>query len=178
MTAKGKEIADLFDRHFDAVYSYVAYRTAPDLNLAADISQDVFEAAMRGLGELRQRESARSWLLGIARNKVADHYRRSHRHGQAEPLTEVLADRLSDPEGPPAERSRRERALRVSQVMRRLSDHQADLLEDKYLRGLSVRAIAEEQSTTEKAVESALSRAREAFRTALAALEAAEEPAR
>ena len=164
MTANGKEIADLFDEHFDAVYSYVAFRTAPDLNLAADISQDVFEAAMRGLAELRSRESARSWLLGIARNKVADHFRRCQRHGKAEPLTEVLADRLSDPKGPSAERSRRERALRVSQVMRQLSDHQTDLLEDKYLRSLSVREIAREQDTTEKAIESALNRAREAFR--------------
>ncbi len=178
MTDRGKEIAELFDRHFDAVYSYVAYRTAPDLSLAADISQDVFEAAMRGLTELRKPESARSWLVGIARNKVADHYRRNQRHGKAEPFTEVMADRLTDPDGPPAERSRRERAMRVSLVLRQLSDHQADLLEDKYLRSLPVRTIAEEQDTTEKAVESALTRAREAFRIAFAALEAAEEPAR
>jgi DNA-directed RNA polymerase specialized sigma24 family protein len=40
----------------------------------------------------------------------------------------------------------------------------ANLLEEKYLDGLSVRQIAQRRGVGEKSVESALSRAREAFR--------------
>ncbi len=48
--------------------------------------------------------------------------------------------------------------------MRRLPDGYADLLEEKYLDGLSIRTMARRRGQSEKAVESTLTRARAAFR--------------
>lgn len=68
-------LGKLFDRHFDEIYAYLAFRVAPDLEAAQDLSQEVFTAAVENLGSLRDENAARSWLLQIARNKVADHFR-------------------------------------------------------------------------------------------------------
>jgi RNA polymerase sigma-70 factor (ECF subfamily) len=176
MTAT-RDIGDLFDRHFDDVFAYVAFRLAGDLHGASDIAQEVFIAAWRDRHRLRTPEAARAWLLGIARHKVADHFRT--RPPPPEP-PEVGPDRAAETDAglSQAQGIARHRARRVAAAMAMLADHQADLLEDKYIRGLSVRAIAQQRDTSEKAVESALSRAREAFRRTYESLTRAEEAAR
>ena len=177
MQTPAAEIADLFDEHFDAVYAYIAWRLAPDQQAAGELSREVFASAWEGMGALRQAESTRSWLLAIARNKVADHYRAiGGDNGRL--IDGVSTGDLIDAAAEPEDRNRRERALLVSMTMRRLGDDQAELLEDKYIRGLSVRAIAQRRDATEKAVESALSRAREAFRRTYAQVQQSEESPR
>jgi len=175
MTA-ASDIGELFDRHFDDVFAYVAFRLAGDLHTAADIAQDVFVSAWRDRGRLRKPDVARAWLLGIARHKVADHFR-AHPHPRPPEVGPGLAAEV-DSESLGGSGSARHRARLVAAAMAKLADHQADLLEDKYIRGLSVRAIAQRRDTSEKTVESALSRAREAFRRTYESLTKAEEAAR
>lgn len=158
---KRRDLENSFDRHIDDVYSYVAYRVAPDREAARDIAQEVFLAALKGLAKFRGNDDgARHWLRGIARHKVADHFRARFPHVDRDALGIGVPDQTATQT--PGDRQRR--ALMVSWVMRQLPGRYADLLEDKYLEGLSVRAIARQRETTEKAVESALSRARDAFR--------------
>jgi len=171
MTA-ASDIGELFDRHFDDVFAYIAFRLAGDLHAASDIAQEVFMAAWRDCGRLRTPDAARAWLLGIARHKVADHFRT--RPPEVGPGRAAEADAGSSQ----ADAGAHHRARLVAAALRKLADHQADLLEDKYIRGLSVRAIAQQRDTSEKAVESALSRAREAFRRTYESLTKAEEAAR
>lgn len=73
---------------------------------------------------------------------------------------------------------RRERARRVSLALRELSEEAATLLEEKYVEGRSLRELAARRGSSEKAAESALARARAAFRSAFARLEAREESLR
>ena len=163
-----RDIGVLFDRHFSAVYGYVAYRVAPDTEAARDITQEVFLAAVRGLPAGLNDGAVVAWLRSVARNKTADYFR-AHRDALA---FEVDA---REPQEKPAGSPAQEQATLVSLVMRRLPRHYADLLEDKYIEGLSVREIAQRAESTEKAVESALSRAREAFREAFAKLQSQQE---
>lgn len=175
MTA-ASDIGELFDRHFDDVFAYVAFRLAGDVHAAADISQEVFVAAWGDRGRLRTPDAARAWLLGIARHKVADHFRA---HPRPRP-PEVGPGRAAEVDAGSSQglAGTRHRARLVAAALRNLADHQADLLEDKYIRGLSVRAIAQQRDTSEKAVESALSRARDSFRRTYESLTKAEEAAR
>ena len=150
----------VYDRHFEQVYGYIAYRLAPDLNTAADVTQEVFLAAVRAWDSYRGTGSRLTWLRAIARRKVVDHYRARGRRGREVPLEASLLEARGD-DAPPAER-----AAMVSLVMRSLPGHQAELLEDKYLEGLSVRQMAGGRKMTEGAVTAALFRARQAFREA------------
>ena len=159
----------VFDCHFGEVYGYVAYRLAPDRDAAQDVTQEVFLAAWQSWDAYRGDGPVLSWLRGIARRKVADRLREKVRgHCPAE-LTDLAAATGS------GEAQRQERALLLAQAMRLLPANCVELLEEKYLEGLSVRQMAERRAQTEKAVESALSRARDMLRTTFQRLQAKEE---
>lgn len=150
----------LFDQCFEELYAYIAYRTAPDREAAQDITQDVFLAAVQARNSFRNDCSVLSWLRGIARNKIADHFRALALNTQA-----ALGDLTSEPPAPDPELTdAQQQAALVAQALRRLPGNYAELLEEKYLEGFSVKQISQQHGQTEKAVESALTRARNAFR--------------
>lgn len=72
------EAFELFYReHVEAVQRFVA-RRVDDPYLAADLTADVFVAAIESAGSFRRsRGEPVGWLFGIARNVVADEWRRS-----------------------------------------------------------------------------------------------------
>lgn len=57
------------------VFGYVM-RLVDEPELAEDLTQDIFVAVYRHLAQLRSRDSARSWVFGIAINRVRTHFRR------------------------------------------------------------------------------------------------------
>ena len=152
----------VFDQHFEEVYAYVAYRVSPDREAAKDLTQEVFLAALKNWKSYRGDGPALSWLRSIARNKVADHFRKV---AADDSRAEIDFDQFADGFNSSSSTSGREdRAALVSLVIRRLGRDYAELLEEKYLEDLSVRQIARLRKMTEKAVESALARARDSFR--------------
>jgi RNA polymerase sigma-70 factor, ECF subfamily len=161
--ANGLDGEALLDRHFEQVYAYVAYRVAPDAEAARDITQDVFLAACRSADSLQNEAAALGWLRAIARSRVADHFRSAARRGETLAPPEALAE-LPAAESGAAYDEPQVRAMQVSHVMRALPDDYGDVLEEKYLEGRSVRDMAARRGQSEKAVESMLTRAREAFR--------------
>lgn len=157
----------LFDRYFGEVYGYVAYRLAPDREAAQDVTQDVFLAAWQSWESYRRDMPMLAWLRGIARHKIADHLRvRGRRRDTAEGLADLVA---SDPSSP------NEQLLLLAQVMRSLPPAYVELLEEKYLEGLAVRQMAAKRARTEKAIESALARARKVLKRTLERLQTRKE---
>jgi RNA polymerase sigma-70 factor (ECF subfamily) len=105
-------------------------------------------------------EAFANWLRGIAANRLRNYWReRHHRNG-----------RLSDKHviATPADAGivKREQAQRIAQALAQLPERQEAALRAKYLDSQSVTEIAEEWGETPKAVESLLTRARQAFREA------------
>lgn len=82
--------------HYQQTVYNVILRMLGDRDTAADVTQDTFIAALRGISSFRPGSSFRAWLLRIASNQACDHWRRTHRHMQ-----ESL-DSLTDEEGPHA----------------------------------------------------------------------------
>jgi len=71
-----KATAEFVARYSDHVYAYVRRRLIPRADLAEDLVQEIFLAAWENLDKFRGDSPLRSWLLGIARHKVEDYYRR------------------------------------------------------------------------------------------------------
>jgi RNA polymerase sigma factor (sigma-70 family) len=72
-----------YRRHVDAVQRFVA-RRVDDPYLVADLTADVFVAAIESAASYRRsRGEPGAWLFGIARNVVADEWRRSARARRA-----------------------------------------------------------------------------------------------
>jgi RNA polymerase sigma factor (sigma-70 family) len=70
--------ATLFDRHFDAIYSYLRRRVGTQL--AEDLAAQTFEEAFRLRSRFDlTRGDARPWLYGIATNLGRNHRRQEHR---------------------------------------------------------------------------------------------------
>jgi RNA polymerase sigma-70 factor (ECF subfamily) len=66
------------DQHGDCLYRYALLRLrAPDL--AADVVQETFLEALEALDSFAGRSSERTWLIGILRHKILDHFRKSGR---------------------------------------------------------------------------------------------------
>ena len=159
----------IFDRYFDQVYGYVAYRLAPQVGAAEDLCQEVFLAAVQNWRSYRGDGAILAWLRGIARRKVADFLRlrgRTSCQVGDDSLFELAAARGTGPG---------RRALLLAQAMHFLPPDYVELLEQKYLDGLSVRQMARMQGRTEKAIESALSRARCMLKSAFLRLESRQE---
>ncbi len=67
--------------HAGSVYGFVRMRVG-DTDVAEEITQEVFVAAYRSLGRFEWQGSMAPWLLRIARNQVANHWRSTKRRPQ------------------------------------------------------------------------------------------------
>lgn len=75
--------AEVYEAHFDAILGFVTRRTA-DRHLAADLTADVFVAALQAFESYDPRRGTHLvWLYGIARNTLASHARRAAREREA-----------------------------------------------------------------------------------------------
>jgi RNA polymerase sigma-70 factor (ECF subfamily) len=61
--------------HGDALYRYALLRVS-DPELAGDLVQDTFLSALKGVEKFRGGSTVRTWLIGILKHKIIDHYRR------------------------------------------------------------------------------------------------------
>ena len=78
-------IGMLYHRFHSAVFRYIVSRVA-DVPSAEDITSETFFAMIRGITSTRATDELgfAAWLLGIARNQVLAHYRRTKTHPQVE----------------------------------------------------------------------------------------------
>lgn len=70
------------------VFGYIRHRVyaLPD---AEDILQETMLAAWQGIGRFDRRCAPTTWVIGIARRKIADAYRRCYRLPESTPLDEI-----------------------------------------------------------------------------------------
>lgn len=157
-----KATAEFVSLHADALYAYVHHRLFPWADLAEDVVQEIFLAAWQRLSEFRGESTLRSWLLGIARHKVEDHYRarlRGPLQDDAQEIPELQFDphwdELLDREALEA---------RIRRAMASLPEDYRVALLWRYWDKRSTQEMALMAGKTEKGMERLLARAREQFK--------------
>jgi RNA polymerase sigma-70 factor (ECF subfamily) len=75
MTTEQARGTEWVEEHGDALFRYARARVA-GRELAEDLVQETFLAALQSLDRFRNRSSLRTWLFSILRHKIVDHYRR------------------------------------------------------------------------------------------------------
>lgn len=70
------------DEHGDALLAYAQSRLA-DLATAEDVVQETLLAAWRGRGSYAGQAAERTWLIGMLKRRLADHWRRQSRRRAA-----------------------------------------------------------------------------------------------
>ena len=146
--------------YVDRVYAYVRHRLIPRFDAVEDIVQEVFLSALDNLANFRGESSLHSWLLGIARHKVEDHYRR--RIQQPEPLDSLDVESIDRPPEEAIDDHRIEEKIRS--ILTILPETYSLVLLWRYWEKRSAREIAAAIGRSEKAVERLLSRARAQFK--------------
>jgi RNA polymerase sigma-70 factor (ECF subfamily) len=160
-----------YDEALSVVYAFVLYRTGGRSAIAMELTQETFVEAVRSAGRFDGRSAPVTWVCGIARHRIADHFRRLVRDKRRTvPLSTVPAEAEKDPRDWARSADTREDVLRA---LRRLPAPQASVLALHYLDGLSVPEIARSLGRSQKAIESLVNRARESFRRAYAGPEGA-----
>jgi len=179
-----RAFAEFFATYAPRLFRF-AMRRAGDEDLAEEITQTTLIAGVSKLKTWRGEATLFTWLCTIARRQLVDHWRKTARQPELRPLDddpdvraalESLAVHSSAfGDGHPDAAETAEKSLdsgrlaeRVRITLDYLPDRYGDVLEWKYLMGLSVNEIAERLTSTPKAVESMLTRARQAFREGFA----------
>ncbi len=150
----------------DVVYGYLRTRLGVG-DRVKDVLQQTYLEALRGIGRWDpERGDARAWLFGIARRQSSAAMRSDRR--RAEAWRRAAADLVLEPDTSPVSGEVEDgRAAVVRAAFLSLPEGTAALLRAKYLEGGSIRALAQARGMSEKAVESALTRAREALAEAV-----------
>jgi RNA polymerase sigma factor (sigma-70 family) len=144
--------AAFYRAHLQAVQGFVARRVS-DPHLAADLTADVFIAAIESADRYRpERGVPEAWLMGVARNVVNAEFRRASKHRAVTRricARELLdSDALADIEHRiDAERAARE----VYQAVSRLPRHDRALVELVAVDGLAVNEAARRLGISEGA---------------------------
>ncbi len=170
----------LADAALGPLFRFAYYRVGRNRELCEEVVQ---ETMLRALDWLERYEPERAsnnifpWLFGLARNEIHRALSKEKSAASLEAFWMRMDEDLRQLYGQ-LETTRLDDELLVREetremvnaTMSQLPPHYREALEAKYVAGRSVRDIAAALRTTEKAIESQLTRARQAFRATFVAL--------
>ena len=144
----------IYDRYLDTVFRYVYFRVG-SRTLAEDLTQEAFLRALRRINSFTwQGRDLGAWLVTIARNLVADHFK-SGRYRLEMSTSEVLdADREErGPEGSPeAAVVSKLTNQTLLEAVKRLGSEQQECIVLRFLQGFSVAETARAMGKNEGAI--------------------------
>ncbi len=159
-----KQYLDLYDDALPEVYGYVVRRVGSDI-VAEDVTAEAFLSAMDTIKRGVVVEPSIPWMIGVARHKVADHWRRQAREDRRlQAAAREVA--VSDDPGNLDDWNQVLDAQLAHETLAMLSPHHRAVLSLRYLDSLPVGEIAHLLGRTVGATEALLTRAKAAFRAA------------
>jgi len=150
---QGRALVDLYDAALPDVYGYLASRCGSAAQ-AEDLTSETFLAAVDAIRRDAVPELTVAWLIGVARHKLVDHWRRQEREQRATAVLDGTADPIDDAWDVQLD------IMTAHDTLAELGGHHRSALTLRYLDGLPVREVAACLGRTEGATEVLLVRAR------------------
>ena len=148
----------LYEASFDALRAYVVWRCGGASDRADEVLQDVWLIAVRRIRRFDPAQAAfATWLQGIAANVLRSRIRR-------EQMARSALGRVARTENIEAHEQDAEQSAMVAAALVALPERYEAVLKAKYFERLTVAEIAGRWNESAKAIESLLTRARDAFR--------------
>ncbi len=150
-------LLDVYDRAVPDVYGYLLARCGR-VALAEDLTAETFLAAVDAVRRANPPSVSTAWLIGVARHKLVDHWRRV---GREERTLQAVADdepEVDDPWDVQLD------GWNAQATLARLTPQHRSALTFRYLDDLPVRDVAALLDRSVHATEGLLVRARAAFR--------------
>jgi RNA polymerase sigma-70 factor (ECF subfamily) len=158
----GRGLLALYDKALPEVYGYLLSRCGTPA-VAEDLTADTFLAAVDAVRRDQPPQITTGWLVGVARHKLADHWRQQVREERK------LRAVASDPRQTRAAADPWEAELDTvlaHQILAGLAPQHRLVLTLRYVDDLPVGRVAETMGRTLHATEALLIRAKAAFRRA------------
>jgi RNA polymerase sigma-70 factor (ECF subfamily) len=152
-----EELLELYDDALPEVYGYLQ-RRCRNRAVAEDLTTEVFLAAVESIDRRVVADVTVAWLIGIARHKLVDHWRRAERDDRKHRAMAAEPAAVDDPWEIQID------MLTARDVLGELGGHHRAALTLRYVDDLSVNDVALVLGRTLHATEALLVRARRAFR--------------
>lgn len=152
-----------YRRTLPRVYSYLLPRCSHDGALAEELTQQTFIAAVERRSRYDGRSDTVTWLCGIARHKLADHFRAREREERRRMRLEVRQIQLGHGEH---QRPTLDDRAAIADAFRSLPSDQRAVLVFVVFDDLPVNEAARLMGRSASATQSLLHRARDGFRRA------------
>lgn len=149
--------AEFYERTFRDVYRYVFRAVVGDRALAEDLTQETFAAVVKAFHEGRAEVDSMPWMIGVARHKVIDHYRKAE--SEQRRLATVWAERSTGSDEQEEDLDDQDPA-RLLEILRGVSPIHRLVLILRYVDDLAVTEVARSLGRSIHATESLLVRAR------------------
>jgi RNA polymerase sigma-70 factor (ECF subfamily) len=162
MLDHGATLLEIYDDAVAEVFVYLRARCGGRA-MAEDLTSDTFLAAVGQIRRGAVDTVTIAWLIGIARHKLVDEWRREARRPHTQPLDD-RGDHSHPRDGDDTWDVVIDQHL-VGHVMAELGPHHRSALTLRYFDGLPVAEVAAHLGRTVEATETLLVRARRRFRT-------------
>jgi len=153
----------LYTEQMPKIYNYFRYRVGNNM-LAEDLTAATFEKAWRARDSFQRRKASFvTWLYTIARNTMADHFRKSHKVQHLE-----IDERVPSEDAEPEDKLAAKQTIQtLVSMLENYSPRERDLIALKYGSGLRNREIAKLTGLSETNVGSILHRTVSKLRKAM-----------
>jgi RNA polymerase sigma-70 factor, ECF subfamily len=162
-----------YDDALPHVYGYLSARCG-NRDLAEDLTAETFLAAVDAVRKGGPQPMSRAWVLGVARHKLVDHWRRQARDERRFELLAGAVQAFGTGQDAGQSWDVRLDALLVRSCLDQLAPQHRAALTLRYLDDLPVAEVASLLGRTVHATEALLVRARVAFRRAYAGEESSD----
>jgi len=157
-----KAISEFMDIYFPKLYRFALARLRNDQGSAEDVVQQTVTIAARRIETYRGEASLMAWLAQICTRELVRYQEKTNRRKKVislfddEPIMSALIETIEASEDGEPERyaERAELITLIHYVMDQLPNHYGDILEWKYIEGLSINEISEKLCLGQEAVQS------------------------
>jgi RNA polymerase sigma-70 factor (ECF subfamily) len=142
--ARRSDVEDIYRTHVGALYAYV-YRRVGNRETAEDITSDVFVKTLMHLDPTREGHSIIAWLYRVARNAIADHWRR----GMGVATVALDETQVIQPEQADVDETGQEDAqARATALLQQLPENYRAVLNYRIMQRMSLAETAQRMGTT------------------------------
>ena len=163
---------EFYNIYKDRLYSLVLQHVGRDQDVAEELVQETFLAALGSLDKFRGDSQLYTWLCSIAYHKISDFYRRQAREAKLEKLpfgvetTDLGQGKDTEPIAPSIMEFEETRHA-IQQALANLPRDYRRVLILKYIEEMPVLEISRVMGRSPKSLEGLLSRARKALHSNL-----------
>jgi len=151
MAHKNKGFINYYNLYKDKIFNYFLYRIDFNVDLAEDLTSEVFIKALKSFENFDENKNFQSWIFTIAKNHLINHY-----HSDKKIIAlEDVEDNLRSPE---TDKGQFFEIKRVMSAIKSFTQNQQELLLMRYIDELSYKEISEILGKEEGAIRTQISR--------------------